>query len=287
MPHLRAALLLAVLASSLAAPSASAAELNVPGILDGGVGTNFHPPDATGTATEAFTSDVSLFTLWVDERGTYTFDSGFVSETFDGRVLLYRGPLAHEAPLDRLIAVSDFGPLGERSFEVLLEAGVIYQVVTVFAVPGPHGTSDFGTTISGPGEPRRSACIPPEDHPHPEDAGEALALGEQFCVYVEFTGRQGLQRFGTAVPYRSFDSGAFWFFHRDNWELLVKVLDGCAVNGHYWVFLAAATNVEFDLFVDPRHGDLGGGRHYHNDLGHRADAVTDTAAFACADVPDF
>jgi hypothetical protein len=286
MPHLRAVLAAAVLIVSLAAPPATAAELHVPGILGGGFGT-FHPPDAAGTAVEEFTSSISLFTFWVDERGTYTVESRFVTEAFDGRVLLYRGTLAPAAPLDRLIAVSDHGPGGETSFEVLLEAGVIYQLVTTFAVPGPHGTSDFTTSISGAGQPLRSACIPPEDDPHPEDAGDALALGEHFCVQVEFKGHQGGQGLGTAVPYRSLDSGAFWFFHRDNWELLVKVLDGCAVNGHYWVFLAATTNVEFDLFVDPRSGDLGGGRHYHNDLGHRADAVTDTAAFDCSEAPDF
>jgi hypothetical protein len=286
MARLRSLVVPTVLIVSLAALPATAADLHVPGILAGGSGT-FHPPDATGTAVEGFTSSTSLFTFWVDERGSYTVESRFVTEAFAGRVLLYRGTLAPAEPLDRLIAVSDYGPGGETSFEVLLEAGVIYQLVTVFAVAEPRPTSDFITTISGPGQPRRSACIPPEDEPHPEDIGEALALGEHFCVQVEFMGHQGGQGLGIVVPYRSFDSGAFWFFHRDNWELLVKVLDGCAVNGHYWVFLAATTNVEFDLFVDPRHGDLGGGRHYHNDLGHRADAVTDTAAFDCSGTPGF
>lgn len=31
-------------------------------------------------------------------------------------------------------------------------------------------------------------------------------------------------------------SGYFWFFHPDNLEIAVKVLDACAVNGHRWVF---------------------------------------------------
>jgi hypothetical protein len=32
------------------------------------------------------------------------------------------------------------------------------------------------------------------------------------------------------------DTGAFWFFAAANVELIVKVLDGCALNGAHWVF---------------------------------------------------
>ena len=45
------------------------------------------------------------------------------------------------------------------------------------------------------------------------------------------------------------DSGLFWFFEEDNIELLVKVLDGCGVNGAYWVFTAGTTDVGVNLQV--------------------------------------
>jgi hypothetical protein len=32
------------------------------------------------------------------------------------------------------------------------------------------------------------------------------------------------------------DTGYFWFFEDTNVELVVKVLDGRAINGHTWVF---------------------------------------------------
>lgn len=48
---------------------------------------------------------------------------------------------------------------------------------------------------------------------------------------------------------RSQDSAVAQFFSPDNWELLVKVLDGRALNDHFWVFLAAATNVELTTTV--------------------------------------
>ena len=90
--------------------------------------------------------------------------------------------------------------------------------------------------------------------------------------------RDALRRPGRVVPFGSDDSGLFYFFNPDNWELLVKVLDGCGVNGHWWVFFAATTNVEFELRVtDTSTGEV---VPYANPLGHRADAVTDTAAFA-------
>lgn len=51
------------------------------------------------------------------------------------------------------------------------------------------------------------------------------------------------------VALSSAESALFSFFDLGNWEVLVKVLDGCALNGHRWVFLAAATDVEFRLEI--------------------------------------
>ena len=44
------------------------------------------------------------------------------------------------------------------------------------------------------------------------------------------------------------DSGLFWFFAPQNLELLVKMVDGCSFcNGHFWVYAAATTDVEYHL----------------------------------------
>lgn len=32
------------------------------------------------------------------------------------------------------------------------------------------------------------------------------------------------------------DLGFFWFFVLDNWEVMVKVIDGCLISGNFWVF---------------------------------------------------
>jgi hypothetical protein len=70
------------------------------------------------------------------------------------------------------------------------------------------------------------------------------------------------------------DTGNFWFFGPDNLEVMVKVLDGCATNGRYWVFSAATTNVGYVFTVT----DTLTGRtaRYENPAGRTAPAVTDT-----------
>jgi CSLREA domain-containing protein len=84
---------------------------------------------------------------------------------------------------------------------------------------------------------------------------------------------------GHVVPGASTDSGLLWFFHPANWEMLVKVLDGCGLGGHWWVFFAATTNVEYTLRVeDTATGEL---REYTNPAGRLSPTVADTGAFAC------
>ncbi|HNZ96420.1 MAG TPA: hypothetical protein PKM64_04410, partial [Thermoanaerobaculia bacterium] len=69
-----------------------------------------------------------------------------------------------------------------------------------------------------------------------------------------------------------------WFFDAANLEMLVKVLDGCGINGHYWVFAAAATDVEYELTV--RDAVTGQSRTWHSPLGVASPAITDTGALA-------
>ena len=89
----------------------------------------------------------------------------------------------------------------------------------------------------------------------------------------------------TVVPAGTNDSGLFSFFDADNWEILVKVLDGCAVNGRVWVFAASTTNLESVVRVEDT--VTGETREYRNEPGAAA-AVTDNKAFQapCQASPD-
>jgi hypothetical protein len=77
---------------------------------------------------------------------------------------------------------------------------------------------------------------------------ELLLRDLRFKVEVTWDDpRAGTGR-GKSVPITD-ESGGFWFFDQDNLEVTVKVLDGRAVNDHFWVFLASMTDVGFTLRV--------------------------------------
>ncbi|MEM6794839.1 MAG: penicillin acylase family protein [Acidobacteriota bacterium] len=84
---------------------------------------------------------------------------------------------------------------------------------------------------------------------------------------------------GRRVPGASNVSGNFAFFSDENWEMLVKVLDGCSLNGHFWVFASGATDVGWELRVE----DTATGATFTatNPQGTRSPAVTATEAFPC------
>lgn len=72
------------------------------------------------------------------------------------------------------------------------------------------------------------------------------------------------------------DSGYFWFFEPTNVEILVKVLDGTGVNGCYWVFYGALTDVAFTMTITDT--VTGATRVYTNPQGFQA-GRNDTTAF--------
>ena len=84
---------------------------------------------------------------------------------------------------------------------------------------------------------------------------EQLCLGDAFAVTVTWkdprTGNEGV---GGTIPMTR-DTGGFWFFRESNAELMVKVLDGRSVNGHWWVFHAGLSDVEYTLTVEPVGGE--------------------------------
>jgi hypothetical protein len=168
------------------------------------------------------------------------------------------------------------------------------------------------------GDPRCDAALPPSIHTHqatlPADlapgtyhfdivtAGAGVRLSrKEFTVAASAPWRVGhggrfevevLRRDGAGVvdrarpvfvpdqPDGSWQSSLlFSFFSDDNWELMLKVLDGCAINNHHWVFVAAASDVEYEITVHDRLLDTT--RTYRHAAGEPTPAITDIGAFAC------
>ena len=86
---------------------------------------------------------------------------------------------------------------------------------------------------------------------------------------------QGTSGAGTAVPLTG-DTGYFWFFSSNNVELVIKVLDGRGLNGKFWVFYGALSNVQYTITVTDT--QTSAVKVYTNPSGTLA-SVADTSAF--------
>jgi ELWxxDGT repeat protein len=145
---------------------------------------------------------------------------------------------------------------------------------------GPKGATGSSAPSLGPAaapfEPvvavRRSAAAAPCA---PSSARLCLN-GGRFAVEARWRDFQGKTGAGTAVPLSGGDTGYFWFFSAANVEVVLKVLDGRGVNGRFWVFYGALSNVEYELTVTDT--ETGTVKTYRNPSGRLA-SVADTGAF--------
>lgn len=121
-----------------------------------------------------------------------------------------------------------------------------------------------------------SALAPAAESTCGFSTSSALCLNSAFSVNISW--RDGTTTgVGTTVPVNNTGSGLFWFFSPDEWEVMVKVIDGCDLNESVWLFSAATTNVFYRMNVtDVRSGVT---KVYFNYPGPPAPAVTDTEAF--------
>ena len=131
------------------------------------------------------------------------------------------------------------------------------------AAAAPSATSRLGASI------RRRPCV--------ADAKTLCLLDGRFRVRVEWQDQHN-DRHGTgdAQPFTD-RTGFFTFFNPSNVELVVKALDGRALNGRFWLFYGALSDVAYTITVE----DLVDGhatRQYVNAAGEIC-GRGDTAAF--------
>jgi hypothetical protein len=138
---------------------------------------------------------------------------------------------------------------------------------------GAHNGTFMGNIPPVLGPPAESTCG--------SSTTSALCLQGKFAINATWrTGPPGTGTTGNAsVVVAGPGSGIFWFFDASNWEVMVKVINGCALNNQWWVFSAATTNVFYQMNVtDVQSGQT---KIYFNYPGPPAPAVTDVAAFPC------
>lgn len=126
---------------------------------------------------------------------------------------------------------------------------------------------------------------PPSGQPPPPeppgscvvDAETLCLLDSRYAVEVEWRTLGGEVGAGRVVEEGTNDSGMFTFFDPANWEVLIKVLNGCAQNGHVWVYGASTTDLGYTITVtDTATGHV---QRYSNEAGRPAAAITDATAF--------
>jgi hypothetical protein len=113
-------------------------------------------------------------------------------------------------------------------------------------------------------------CVP--------DATTLCFMAGRFKVTATFDAGHGNAGDAHAVPVG--DSGLLWFFSSSNIEVALKVLDGCALGGHFWFFAGGLTDVQVTLLVTDT--QTGATRTYHNPLGTAFAPIQDTSAFSCS-----
>ncbi|MEM9293085.1 MAG: reprolysin-like metallopeptidase [Acidobacteriota bacterium] len=100
---------------------------------------------------------------------------------------------------------------------------------------------------------------------------------DRFRVEAQWTRPNGDNGLGQGVELTD-DTGYFWFFNSSNVEMVIKVLDACALNpSRFWVFAGGLTNVQVDITVTDTETNMA--REYGNPLRTPFQPIQDTVGF--------
>ena len=238
-------------------------------IVDGGEAGVLHFDERS---FEVFEDEMTA-TLAVERSQGSTGAVSVIVRTADGSAL---NGLDYEAS-EQILTWED-GEEGLRTTEVVILQDVLFEGNESVALS--LGNAAGGVTIDAErGESELTIFDDDGDTSPCVEGPETLCLGDdgQFSAQIVWRTRQGDTGPGAATTL-STASGAFSFFDVANIEMLVKVLDGCAVNGSQWVFFSATTNVDFTVTVtDTATGKV---KQYLNPQGQNADPILDTRGFA-------
>jgi len=187
-----------------------------------------------------------------------------VTQVSTGAVRTYHNPYGTQASVaDTSAFASSSPPPGNVSSSIREVQGAVAGFDPLDLVQ-----AELAPSRAPRDEAVRAACTP--------DAASLCLRDSRFRVQVAWDAPdQGTSGVGTAVPLTG-DTGSFWFFSSNNLELVLKVLDGRAANGHFWVFYGALSDVEYTITVTDT--QTGAVQTYHNP-NHTLASFSDTSAF--------
>jgi len=174
------------------------------------------------------------------------------------------------------------GTVARRSWDFDVTGGRAQSGASVRYAWSSPGFYQVSLNVSGAGAESTASRVFLVEAAEPAGTCESgpytLCLREsRYQVRATWTHPDGEVLAGGVVHAGTNDSGLLYFLSRENWEVLIKVLDGCSYNGRDWVFLASATNLEYEVTVTDTAN--GGTWKYGNEPGTSSPAATDTSAF--------
>jgi hypothetical protein len=158
-----------------------------------------------------------------------------------------------------------------------LQSGTYYyqDLDTASAGGTPDGSGHDLFSFGGANCSAATTCV--------RDANTACLLSGRFKVSATYktssaTGEGTVMYFGSSRA-ETDESVFLWFFDASNFEMGMKMLDGCTLNNHFWVYIGGLTDQGWTLnVVDTQ---TGASRTYSNALGHLSSSVADTSALPC------
>ena len=230
-------------------------------------------------------------TVWISDANVAEGDSGINELTFTlsrGVADSRRGRIRYATSGGTAVAGADFQPTrGVLEFEPSRADGVIVVPVHGDTDVEPDETVHVVLSDAENVELGRSSAVGlildddggtggsyTECHP----TSTPLVFDGGYKVSLCYETADGEVGEGKGGIWASGQSGLLWFFDRENAEMLIKVLDGCAQNRRRWVFVAPVTDVAFNLHVTDSRGLYW---THRNRLGVTASTRSDTNAFPC------
>jgi len=203
-----------------------------------GAGTAVPQSDQTGLFWFFGASNIELIVKMIDGRG------------LNGFFWTYYGGLSDQ---EYWITVADTQTGAGRTYHNLPGSLCGLGDVNAFAASGSPDTAG-ASSVAAAAAPA-GACAP----------GTLCLAGGRFQATVQWTAPGFGTGAGTPLPLTD-ESGMFWFFDAANVELVVKVIDARTVNGKFWVFYGALSDVQYDLTVTDTTTGLS--HTYHNNQGN-------------------
>jgi 6-phosphogluconolactonase (cycloisomerase 2 family) len=212
-------------------------------------------PAAPSNLTATATSPTEVKLAWQDNAGQTA--SFHISLSQDGGPFL---EVQAARPIATSAVVSGLSPATSYTFRLRAQNAAGGATDNTTATVTTPALSPAGCTPSANGQ-----CL----------------LGGRFLLEAIFQDSHGDAGLANVVAITS-DTAYLWFFNAANVEAVVKVLDGCALGGHFWIFAGGLTNVHVILrMTDTQTGAV---RYYEVPAGPAFTPIQDTAAIGTCGV---